>query len=390
MQQLAGAEGAGLYRVVCGKAGQHLPCQRAPLGSFCFVHILCRFQQAAGHDGRRGGIPGFAAFRGKEHIPAGDHILRQAGKVKRQCFAEHIQKLFIVGVGVANGAAVHAPRLSPCPEAVILIALTGAAALGGAVRVHKEGVVGAAVRPEGVCQRSGGVGGGDLAVVVAAGHLRCPVQQRHVEHAVNDIAVVVGVVHSAPCLQEAAAGLVAGQQLVGGGNGGIFALFAAHQLPRCHAGGAVQKAHIVVVHLHLAGNAVRKAVHLNEGGGLEFFLPGGFVGQPDFPRPEAAGPLVIGTAGVDIVHAGMVLALVGVQGQIGLHLFAGIGQCLPCLGVGHSVVLVGFHHDYSLNPNVGISAHRWRRKCIPSLGRRSRVNRPFLLPSTRMGPCTVS
>ena len=45
---------------------------------------------------------------------------------------------------------------------------------------------------------------------------------------------------------------------------------------------------------------------------------------------------------------------------------------------------------YSLNPNVGSSAHRWRRKCIPCLGRRSRVNRPFLLPSTRMGPCTVS
>ena len=124
---------------------------------------------------------------------------------------------------------------------------------------------------------------GDLAVVVATGHLRCPVQQRHIEHAVNDIAVVAGVVHSAPCLQEAAAGLVAGQQLVGGGNGGVFAGFAAHQLPRCHAGGAVQKAHIVVVHLHLAGNAVRKAVHLNEGGCLEFFVPGGLVASQISP-----------------------------------------------------------------------------------------------------------
>ena len=295
-----------------------------------------------------------------------------------------------MGVGVANGAAVHAPRLSPCPEAVVLIALTGASALGGAVRVHKEGVVGAAVRPEGVCQRGGGVGSGDLAVVVLAGHLRRPVQQRHVEHTVDDIAVVAGVVHSAPCLQEAAAGLVAGQQLVGGGNGGVFALFAAHQLPCCHAGGAVQKTHIVVIHFHLAGNAVRKAVHLNEGGCLEFFVPGGLVGQPDLTGPKAAGPLVIGAAGVDIANAGMVLALVGVKGQIGLHLFAGIGQCLPCLGVGHGVILVDFHRDYSLNPKFGISCQRWRRKCIPSLGRRSRVNSPFLLPSTRMGPCTVS
>ena len=295
-----------------------------------------------------------------------------------------------MGVGVADGAAVHAPRLSPRPEAVVLIALTGAPALGGAVRVHEEGVVGAAVRPEGVCQRSGGVGGGNFSVVVAAGHLCRPVQQRHVEHTVDDIAVVAGVVHGTPCLQKSAAGLVAGQQLVGGGNGGVFTGFAAHQLPRCHAGGAVQKAHVVVVHLHLAGNAVGKAVYLNEGGSFEFFAPGGLVGQPDLPRPETAGPLAIGAAGVDIIDTGMVLALVGIQGQIGLHLPAGIGQCLPCLGLGHGMVLVGFHHGHSLNPKVGISAQRWRRKCIPSLGRRSRVNRPFLLPSTRMGPCTVS
>ena len=390
MQQLSGAEGAGLDCVVCGEAAQHLPGKGAPLGGFCLSHILGGFQQAAGHDGCGGGIPRLAAFRRKDHIPAGNQILRQAGKVERQRLAEHLQKRFIVGIGVSDGAAVHAPRLSPRPEAVVLIALTGAAALGGAVRVHKEGVVGAAVRPEGVCQRGGGVGGGNFAVVAIAGSLAGPVEQRHVQHTIDNVAVVAGVVHGAPCLQKLSAGLVTGQQLVGGGNGGFFAGLAAHQLPRRHAGGAVQKAHVVVVHLHLAGNAVRKAVHLNEGGGLEFFVPGGLVGQPDLTGPEAAGPLVIGAAGVDIVHTGMVLALVGVQGQIGLHLFAGIGQCLPCLGVGHSVVLVGFHHDYSLNPNVGISAHRWRRKCIPSLGRRSRVNRPFLLPSTRMGPCTVS
>ena len=248
-----------------------------------------------------------------------------------------------MGVGVADGASVHAPCLTPCPKAVILITLTGASALGGAVRIHKKGVVGAAVRPEGVCQCGSGVGGGDLTVVVAAGHLCCPVEQRHVEHTVDDIAVVVRIIHSAPCLQKFSAGLVAGQQLVGGGDSGIFALFAAHQFPRCHAGGAVQKAHVVVVHLHLAGNAVGKAVHLNEGGGLEFFVPGGLVGQPDLTGPEATSPLVVGTAGVDAVYTGMILALPGVQRQIGLHLIAGIGQCLPCLGVGHWVIRIGLH-----------------------------------------------
>ena len=186
----------------------------------------------------------------------------------------------------------------------------------------------------------------DLPVVVVSGGLAGPVQQRNIQHTVDNIAVIVGVIHGAPGLQKLSAGLVTGQQLVGGSDGGIFAFFAAHQLPRCHAGGAVQKAHVVVVYLHLAGNAVGKAVHLNEGGGLEFLIAGSLVGQPDLPRPEAAGPLIVSAAGVDIVHAGMVLALVGVQRQIGLHLFAGIGQCLPCLGVGHSVVLVGFHRDH--------------------------------------------
>ena len=187
------------------------------------------------------------------------------------------------------------------------------------------------------------MGGGNFSVVVLAGHLCRPVEQRHVEHTVDDIAVVAGVVHGTPCLQKSAAGLVAGQQLVGGGNGGVFTGFAAHQFPRCHAGGAVQKAHVVVVHLHLAGNAVGKAVHLNEGGVLEFLLPGGLVGQPDLPRPETAGPLAIGAAGVDIIDTGMVLALVGIQRQIGLHLPAGIGQCLPCLGLGHWVIRIGLH-----------------------------------------------
>ena len=113
---------------------------------------------------------------------------------------------------------------------------------------------------------------------------------------------------------------VAAWKLVGSEKGKNAAIAAADQLPRCHAGGAVQKAHIVVVHLHLAGNAIRKAVHLNEGGVLEFFLPGGFVGQPNLPRPEAAGPLVIGAAGVDIANAGMVQALADACKQVETNL----------------------------------------------------------------------
>src|SRR5699024_4225136 len=134
-------------------------------------------------------------------------------------------------------------------------------------------------------------------LLLVAGHFGGPVQQGDVQHTVDDKAVVVGVVHGAPRLQEAAAGLVAGQQLVGGGDGGVTALFAAHQLPGRHAGGAVQKAHVVVVHRYFAPDAVGKAVHLHQGGFLESLVAGGLVGQPDLAGPEAAGPLIVGAAG---------------------------------------------------------------------------------------------
>ena len=175
-----------------------------------------------------------------------------------------------MGVGVADGAAVDAPGLAAGPEAVVPVALAGAAALGGAVRVHIKGVVGAAVRPERVGQAGGGV------------------QQGDVQHAVDDKAVIVRIIHGTPGLQEPAAGLVAGQQLVGGGDGGVPGLFAAHQLPGGHAGGAVEEAHVVVVHHHLAGDAVGKAVDLHQGGLFERLAAGGLVGQPDLAARRPA------------------------------------------------------------------------------------------------------
>ena len=215
-----------------------------------------------------------------------------------------------------------------------------------------------AVGAEGVGQAGGGVGRGDVAVLFVAGHFGGPVQQGDIQHTVDDKAVVVGVVHGAPGLQEAAAGLVAGQQLVGGGDGRVAALFAAHQLPGSHAGGAVQKAHVVMVHHDFALDAVGKAVHLHQGGFFELLVAGGLVSQPDLAGPEAAGPLVVGAAGVDAIHAGMVLALPGVQGQIGLYLLAGVGQGLTGFCVGQGAVGEGSHNGQaSLQKRGGAGDH---------------------------------
>ena len=158
-----------------------------------------------------------------------------------------------------------------------------------------------------------------LGIMGIARGLAGPVEQRHIEQAVNDIAVVVFSAQRTPCLKEAALLLKAGAELVSGQNGGAAALFAAGQLVGCHAGRAVQKAHIVVVYLDLVFNPVQKAVHQRQRGIFERRITGALIAEPDLARPEAAGPLVVLALGIDVMNTGMVLAMVCIQRQILPH-----------------------------------------------------------------------
>lgn len=157
-----------------------------------------------------------------------------------------------------------------------------------------------------------------LGVVGVALGFGCPVQQRHVQQTVNNVAVVVFGTQRAPGLKESTFFLKARAELVGCQNRGAAAFFAAGQLVGCHAGRAVQKAHVVVVHLDLVFNAVQKAVHQCQGGIFERFVTGAFVAQPDLARPEPADPLVVFAGRVDVVNTEVILAVIGKQRQIPL------------------------------------------------------------------------
>ena len=158
-----------------------------------------------------------------------------------------------------------------------------------------------------------------LGVVGVARGFGCPVQQRHVQQTINNVAVVVLGAQRAPGLKEPTFFLKPRAELVGCQKRGAASFFAAGQLVGRHAGRAVQKTHVVVVHLDLVFNAVQKAVHQCQGGIFERFVAGALIAQPDLTRPEPAGPLVVFARRVDIVNTGMILAVVGKQRQVPAH-----------------------------------------------------------------------
>ena len=155
-----------------------------------------------------------------------------------------------------------------------------------------------------------------IGVVGVAGGLAGPVEQRHVQQAVDDVAVVVGSAERAPRLKELALLLKAGAELVGSQDSGPSPLLTAGQLVGGDTGRAVQEAHVVVIDLDLVLNAVEEAVHEGQRGIFERLVAGALIAQPDLTGPEAAGPLVVLALGIDVMDAGMVLAVVGIQRQI--------------------------------------------------------------------------
>ena len=308
---------AFLDGVVRGHAAQHLGGQLRVLGSFVGAAVLGGLQQAAGHDGRGGGVAWLLGAAGEGHIPVRDQVLGQALQIVGQHAAEGVQILGASGVAVADGRAVDAPRLTAGPAGVILIALTGRAAHRAAGHgVHEEGVVGRAVRADGVGQTGRDMLVRQIGVVGVAGGLAGPVEQRHVQQAVDDVAVVVGSAERAPRLKELALLLKAGAELVGSQDSGLSPLLTASQLVGGDTGRAVQEAHVVVVDLDLVLNAVEEAVHEGQRGIFERLVAGALIAQPDLTGPEAAGPLVVLALGIDVMDAGMVLAVVGIQRQI--------------------------------------------------------------------------
>ena len=238
--------------------------------------------------------------------------------------AEQADTGFVAGVAVGQRHAVHAPRLPPRPGGTVPVALAGGAAQGRAgLGVKEEGVVGGVVGPHQVLHAGPGVGHGDVAVMRVAGDFAGPVEQRQVQQAVDDEAVVVGGVVGAPGLDELPFFPEAAAQLIGGQQGGLAAGLAAGELIGRHAGGRVQEAHVVVVHVDLALDAVQEAVHLAQGRRFEGVVAGVLPGQPVFAGAETGGPLHIVAGRVEVVFAVGTLEFVGKFGQIAVQDAAG-------------------------------------------------------------------
>ena len=222
----------------------------------------------------------------------------------------------------------------------------------------------------------------DIGVFLVAGDLGGPVEQRHVQQAVDDIAIVVLRAQGAPRLDELALLVEAADKLVGGQDGGVAPLFAAHQLPGGHAGRAVQEAHVVVVHLDVVADAVVEAVHQRERGVLEAVLAGALPGQPHLARPEAAGPLVVLAGGIDVVHAGVILAVAGEQRQVLPHDLHRRVQRRACFGRGDGGIGEGFHRKslliYNMEPEIPAGMQK-----MQGTGKYARTLQGRISPSNR-------
>jgi len=101
----------------------------------------------------------------------------------------------------------------------------------------------------------------------------------------------------------------------------------------------------VVVDLDLVLNAVEEAVHQGQRGIFERLVTGALIAQPDLAGPEAAGPLVVLALGIDVMDAGMVLAVVGIQRQIPADERDSGIQRLLSLGFGQNGVFESFHGE---------------------------------------------
>ena len=218
-------------------------------------------------------------------------LLNMLGGLDSGHAAVQISVLELVGVAHVERDAVDAPRLTACPRAVIVVALTGCTVIGAAgLGIHIEGMECACVVTDDVLAAGLEVLLRDLSIMRVASDLADAIEQGDVQHTVDDEAVMLGTVERAPCLKELTLFLPAGEQLVGGQDGGALCLFASGQLVAADAGERVEEAEVVVVEFDLVLDTVQEAVHIALSQCAELFVAGVLVAQPQHASPETIGP----------------------------------------------------------------------------------------------------
>ena len=144
---------------------------------------------------------------------------------------------------------VHAPGLPPGPCGFIGIPLLCSAIRrfpGLQVKVVR--VIGRIVRAEDHFPRRFQMFQSALSVRTVPCDLGCPVKDRKIQKAVYDQPVIFFCVQFSPCLDELSLFTEPGLQVVRCQKGCLLCKLISRELISCHAGKAVNKTHVMMVH----------------------------------------------------------------------------------------------------------------------------------------------
>ena len=168
------------------------------------------------------------------------------------------------GITVSQCHTVDTPCLTSRPGGTVAVTLTGGTMIRcSRLHIEEEGMPGGIILTDHIGNSRMDMLLRNVTIFRISGLIGCPVQQRQIQQAVNDQAVILRSIHGTPCLNELAYGMITGDQLVCCLDCRFPALFAAGQLISCHAGGRIEESHIVMIHFDLIVDTVQKALYLN-------------------------------------------------------------------------------------------------------------------------------
>ncbi len=149
---------------------------------------------------------------------------------------EQLPRSLVMQIAVGKRSSIDTPSLSTSPGRSVAVSLCRHAPQWlASLLVEEIGMVGGVVGTH--HQRQGGmqVGNCDIGIVGIARLFRCPEQQRQVQQAVDDQAIVVGGSQRTPCLDELPIGLEPAYQIVSCQQGSCAPLLVVVELVGSHA-----------------------------------------------------------------------------------------------------------------------------------------------------------
>ena len=125
--------------------------------------------------------------------------------------AEQVDIFFSSGITISQCHAVDTPCLTSRPGGTVTVALTGGTMIRcSRLHIEEERMPGGIVLTDHIGYRCMDVLFRNITVFRISGLIGCPVQQRQIQQAVNDQAVILRSIHGPPCLNELAYGMITG------------------------------------------------------------------------------------------------------------------------------------------------------------------------------------